>query len=163
MVAGVVVLCALMLPGCVRCESHAIQETYKYSVRSKNYVQPAAVDGWAERSALTTNTTDGKFFCFTNDKSQADDFINAQRTLIGFLRDSGVEIGKLEYQTGAQALNSFSRYLSDLHGERKVYDMMLFPDMTEETTGKSWEQLAVEWEQHIRDKYADVQLSDSTE
>lgn len=67
---------------------------------------------------------------------------------------------KLAYKTGAQAINSFSRYLIDLYGEREVYDLMLFPDTIEEVTGKTWEQLAFEWEKHIRDKYAGVQKPD---
>lgn len=60
----------------------------------------------------------------------------------------------------ANTLNSFSRYLIDLYGEREVYNLMLFPDTIEENTGKTWEQLASEWEQHIRDKYAHVQSPD---
>lgn len=97
LIAGAVFLYVLALSGCALSESHPTQETYRYSVKSKYYVQPAAVDGWAERSALTTNTKDGKFFCFTDDKSVADDFINTQRTLVEFLRNSGVKIGELEY------------------------------------------------------------------
>ena len=65
---------------------------------------------------------------------------------------------KLEYLTGAQSLNSFSRYLIDLYGERKVYDLMLYPETIEEVTGKTWEQLASEWEAHIRQKYQDVEV-----
>lgn len=97
LMAGVIFLFVLTLPGCANCEPQQIQENYKYSVKSKYYVQPAAVDGWAERSALTTNTTDGKFFCFTDDKAQADDFINVQRTLVKYLRDLGVQFGTMEY------------------------------------------------------------------
>lgn len=97
LIAGAVFLYVLALSGCAQSEMYPIQETYKYSVKSKYYVQPAAVDGWAERSALTTNTKDGKFFCFTDDKSVADDFINTQRTLVEFLRNSGVKIGGMEY------------------------------------------------------------------
>lgn len=73
-----------------------IEESYEYSTDSGYYVQPAAVDGWAEKDALTTTTEDGTFFCFTADTAQADNFINAQRTLLHLLRDNGLETGELE-------------------------------------------------------------------
>lgn len=97
LMAAVIFLFMLVLPGCANGEPQEVQETYKYSVKSKYYIQPATVDGWAERSALTTNTADGKFFCFTDDKAQADDFVNTQRTLVKYLRDSGVQFGTMEY------------------------------------------------------------------
>lgn len=65
---------------------------------------------------------------------------------------------KLEYLTGAQSMNSFSRYLIDLYGERTVYNLMLYPKTIEEVTDKTWEQLALEWETHIRNKYKDVDI-----
>ena len=64
---------------------------------------------------------------------------------------------KLEYLRGAQSLNSFSRYLIDLYGERTVYDLMLYPETIEEVTDKTWEQLASEWELHIRNKYKGIE------
>lgn len=73
-----------------------IEESYEYSTDSGYYVRPAAVDGWAEKDALTTTTEDGTFLCFTADTAQADDFINAQRTLLHLLRDNGLETGELE-------------------------------------------------------------------
>lgn len=97
LMAAVIFLFVLVLPGCANGEPQEVQETYKYSVKSKYYIQPATVDGWAEWSALTTNTADGKFFCFTDDKAQADDFVNTQRTLVKYLRDSGVQFGTMEY------------------------------------------------------------------
>ena len=60
---------------------------------------------------------------------------------------------KLEYLRGAQSMNSFSRYLIDIYGERTVYNLMLYPETIEEVTAKTWEQLTLEWEQHIRNKY----------
>ena len=60
---------------------------------------------------------------------------------------------KLEYLRGAQSLNSFSRYLIDIYGERTVYNLMLYPETIEEVTNQTWEQLAIEWETHIRNKY----------
>ena len=88
---------AAILFGCKQNVINPAQETYTYSVKSKSYVQPAAVDGWAEKSALTTDTKDGKFYCFTDDKSVADNFINVQRTLVTHLRNRGVEIGEMEF------------------------------------------------------------------
>ena len=64
---------------------------------------------------------------------------------------------RLEYFTGAQSLNSFSRYLIDLYGERTVYNLMLYPETIEEVTDKTWEQLALEWEIYIRNKYDAVE------
>lgn len=64
---------------------------------------------------------------------------------------------KLEYLRGAQSLNSFSRYLIDLYGERTVYNLMLYPETIEEVTDKTWEQLALEWELHIRNKYKGIE------
>lgn len=57
---------------------------------------------------------------------------------------------------GAQSINSFNRYLIDLYGEKEVYHLMLFPETVEEVTNNTWEQLATEWELHIRNKYKDV-------
>ena len=65
---------------------------------------------------------------------------------------------RLEYLTGAQSMNSFSRYLIDLYGERTVYNLMLYPKTIEEVTEKTWEQLALEWETHIRNKYKNVDI-----
>ncbi len=90
-------LVAAILFGCKQNVINPAQETYTYSVKSKSYVQPAAVDGWAEKSALTTDTKDGEFYCFTDDKSVADNFINVQRTLVTHLRNRGIEIGEMEF------------------------------------------------------------------
>lgn len=73
-----------------------IQETYSYSIKNKYYTQPAAVDGWAKKSALTTDTKDGTFFCFTENETQANDFVNTQRALLEYLRSYGIEIGTME-------------------------------------------------------------------
>lgn len=74
-----------------------IEESYEYSIKRKNYVQPATVDGWVEKDALTTATEDGSFFCFTSDTAQADDFINSQRMLLSYLKDYGMEIREMEF------------------------------------------------------------------
>ena len=77
--------------------SPTVQDTYKYSKRHKNYVQPAVVDGWAEKDALTTTTDEAVFFCFTTDSAVADDFVNSQLTLLRYLKNQGVEIGKMGF------------------------------------------------------------------
>ncbi len=118
---------AFMLLNCAYCESEPLPETHAYSRKIKYYVQPAAIDGWAEKSALTTNTEDGKFYCFTDDKSIADDFINTQRSLLKYLRGCGIEIGEMEY-FGTDYGYSFSESseneayvsLSDIRSWRQV-------------------------------------------
>lgn len=64
----------------------------------------------------------------------------------------------LDYKTGGACVNSIFRYLSDLYGEETVWNLMLFPNTVQDVTGKTWYTIAQEWEQHIRDKYADVVL-----
>ena len=93
---GIMLSLLSVLIGCSYGRGVLVEETYKYTTKSKNYVQPAAVDGWVEKVALITDTKDGKFYCFTDDKSAADDFINSQRTLMKYLRKCGVEIGEVE-------------------------------------------------------------------
>lgn len=88
------VFLTVILSGC-GCDS--VLSTYRYSTESRFYTQPATVDGWAKKDALTTTTNDGMFFCFTSDTAQADDFVNAQRTLLRFLSDCGVRIDKMKY------------------------------------------------------------------
>ena len=64
----------------------------------------------------------------------------------------------LDYKTGGACVNSIFRYLSDLYGEETVWNLMLFPNTVQDVTGKTWYTISEEWEQHIRDKYADVVL-----
>jgi len=88
-----------LLSGCTggKYKAVPVEESYEYTEKHKNYVYPAAADGWAEKDALKTDIEDGEFYCFTADTSVADDFINTQRTLIYYLRSLGVEVGQLEY------------------------------------------------------------------
>jgi hypothetical protein len=55
---------------------------------------------------------------------------------------------------------SFNRYLTDIYGLDSVYDMMIQPDTVEDTTGKTWETLILEWETHIRNKYSGKVIPD---
>lgn len=123
------VLTVLALMGFFGCGADVtpVDESYEYSPKSKYYVEPAVIDGWAERDALTTTTEDGTFFCFTADQEQADDFVNAQRTLVSYLRSCGVEIGEMEFY-GTDYGYSFSESgdnaayvaLSDVHTWQQV-------------------------------------------
>lgn len=74
-----------------------ITESYEYTTIGRVYGHPAlrTVERWTEY--LSPSIDDGTFFCDTADTEQADEFINAQRTLLQFLRDSGVETAKLNY------------------------------------------------------------------
>ena len=90
------ILGSLLLCG-AHGESAPPQESYKYTKRSKYFVEPAAADGWVEKTALTTSTSDGKFFCFTSDKAAANDFISTQHTLISYLRSFGLALDNMEY------------------------------------------------------------------
>ena len=69
-------LVAAILFGCKQNVINPAQETYTYSVKSKSYVQPAAVDGWAEKSALTTDTKDGEFYCLMNSDSRKNQILS---------------------------------------------------------------------------------------
>ena len=46
----------------------------------------------------------------------------------------------------------------DIYGEKTVCELMLYPDTVEEVTGETWVQLALKWEQHIREKYDGVKI-----
>ena len=69
----------------------------------------------------------------------------------------------LDYFSGGSQMNSITRYLFDLYGENTVFNLMLFPETVEEVTGKTWDELQTEWEEHIREKYSDVVLPDWAE
>lgn len=128
------IICAILamliiLAGCTPGKVVPITDSYEYSTKNKNYVQPAVVDGWVERDALTTATEDGTFFCFTTDTAQADDFINSQRTLLCFLADQGVEIEEMTFY-GTDYGYSFS----------ESSDCAAYIDLT---AVRSWEQVLV--------------------
>lgn len=106
---------------------HSIQETYTYSIKSACYTQPAVLNGEVERSALTTDTEDGTFFCFTENESLANDFINAQRTLVHYLQSCGVEMAEITfygtdygYSFSESSKNEVYAALSDMHSWQQV-------------------------------------------
>lgn len=129
--AWIMLLVLAMLSGCALGGQRVTQfhDTYEYSTKNKTYVQPAIVDGWVKRDALTTTTEDGTFFCFTIDTAQANDFVNAQRMLLHFLAAQGVEIGEMTFY-GTDYGYSFSE-----SGDRAAY--------VDLTSVRSWEQVLV--------------------
>lgn len=74
-----------------------IEEIYEYTATGRVYSRPAMLTNEQREEFLSLTTDDGFFFCATADTKKADDFINAQRTLLQFLRDSGMETPKLNY------------------------------------------------------------------
>lgn len=75
-----------------------IEESYEYTVKnSALHRRPAFVQTFPHQESLTVRLDDGMFVCVTTESAVADDFINAQRTLLRFLRDRGVETRSLQY------------------------------------------------------------------
>ena len=75
----------------------SFEESYEYTSITRVYAHPAILTVERQVDYLSLTKDDGFFFCATADKDKADAFVNAQRTLLQFLRDSGVEIPKLNY------------------------------------------------------------------
>ena len=84
-----------------------ITESYEYTEKSQVYMRPAMTSEERRLDSLTLTLEDGFYFCITTDAEQANAFINAQRTLLQFLTDSGVETRKLRYY-GVDYDDSFS-------------------------------------------------------
>ena len=72
-------------------------EQYDYSVESKYYSRPAVINHIKWFDALKATTEDGTFICLTENTTQADNFINTQRTLLHFLKDCGMDLRNLRY------------------------------------------------------------------
>ncbi len=75
----------------------AIDEQYDYSVESKLYSRPAVINHIKWLDALKAATEDGTFIFLAEDTTQADNFINTQRTLLHFLKDCGMHLRNLRY------------------------------------------------------------------
>lgn len=75
----------------------SIQESYEYTTINRVYSPPAMLPIERPVEFLSLTTDDGFFYCETSDAEKADAFVNAQRTLLQFLRNSGVEMEKLNY------------------------------------------------------------------
>ena len=98
----IVLLMSVVCSGCTSGQDGAaaitiVEESYDHSSKNAFYPRPSFTGEGSRQDVLTVNMEDGLFFCFTTDTAQADDFINAQRTLLYFLADHGVEAGKLTY------------------------------------------------------------------
>ena len=99
------VLCSLMLlvflAGCGSQNTLApvtsFEESYEYTSITRVYAHPAMLTVERQVEYLSLTNDDGFFFCATANKGEADAFVNAQRTLLQFLRDSGMEVPKLNY------------------------------------------------------------------
>ena len=74
-----------------------IEESYEFVEKSQVYTRPAMTNTDRRLDSLTLTLDDGFYFCITTDTEKATEFINAQRTLLQFLTDSGVETRKLRY------------------------------------------------------------------
>ena len=90
----------LCLAGCSGSENTLapatpIEESYALIDKSQVYTRPAMTSLDRRLDSLTLTLDDGFYFCITTDAKKANEFINAQRTLLQFLTDSGVETRKL--------------------------------------------------------------------
>lgn len=74
-----------------------IQESYEYTIKEFYCIRPSLTNEVSVRETLRTTIEDGTFICLTADANQADEFINAQRTLLHFLQNKGVEPQELKY------------------------------------------------------------------
>lgn len=74
-----------------------VLEQYEYKQREKVCYFPSFTNENEKTEILSVSTEDGSFVCMTTDEAQADSFINAQRTLLNFLRENGVACRELSY------------------------------------------------------------------
>ncbi len=74
-----------------------VREQYEYKQREKVCYFPSFTNENEKTEILSVTTEDGSFVCMTTDEVQADSFINAQRTLLHFLQENGVEVRELNY------------------------------------------------------------------
>jgi len=75
----------------------SINEQYNYTIENRPYSRPAVINHIQWFDALKATTEDGTFICLTEDTTQADNFINTQRTLLRFLKDCGMDLRNLKY------------------------------------------------------------------
>lgn len=99
LVLSVLAACSANRPsGMVNTPVPPIEESYEYTVKnSALHRRPAFVQTFPHQESLTVRLEDGMFVCITTESAVADDFINAQRTLLRFLRDRGAEVRSLQY------------------------------------------------------------------
>ena len=99
-----ILLIALILSGCAGKGNTGspgtvtpFSDRYAYKQREKVCFFPSFTNENEKADVLSVSTEDGFFVCMTTEKEQADSFINAQRTLLQFLRDSGMAVRELNY------------------------------------------------------------------
>ena len=74
-----------------------VLEQYEYKQREKVCFFPSFTNENEKAEILSVSTEDGFFICMTAEETQADSFINSQRTLLRFLQDNGVAVRELNY------------------------------------------------------------------
>ncbi len=96
---SIILLLTTLLTGCINNVPYpsSISDHYEYTVKEGYYAQPSFTNKESRGQALLTDTEDGQFFCMTVDTNSADEFVNAQRTLLLFLQEHGVNTEKLTY------------------------------------------------------------------
>ena len=73
-----------------------VREQYEYMQREKVCYFPSFTNENEKTEILSVSTEDGSFICMTTDEAQADSFINAQRTLLQFLREIQSPLPRLQ-------------------------------------------------------------------
>lgn len=74
-----------------------VLDQYEYKQREKVCFFPSFSNENEKTEILSVSTEDGFFTCMTTEATQADSFINAQRTLLRFLQENGVAVRELNY------------------------------------------------------------------
>ena len=74
-----------------------VRGQYEYKQREKVCYFPSFTNENEKTEILSVSTEEGSFVCMTTDEARADSFINAQRTLLQFLRDNGMAVRELSY------------------------------------------------------------------
>jgi len=74
-----------------------VREQYEYKQKEKVCYFPSFTNENEKTEILSISTEEGSFVCMTTDETRADSFINAQRTLLQFLRDNGMAVRELSY------------------------------------------------------------------
>lgn len=99
----------------------------------------------------------GTFFdCYGREyRSGMDDYYDAF-DLLCYLAG----LYEFDYNTGGADWNSLTHYLLDRYGEDTVVRILLFPEIVETVTGKTWDDLEADWRQHMAEKFKDFEIPD---
>lgn len=94
--------------------------------------------------------------CFGRDyQSGLEDYYEAQDFLCHITNSF-----EFSRTSGSFAMNAFIHYLLDLYGEDTVCQILLFPETVETVTGKTWEGLQADWQQHMEKKFENFVIPD---